>query len=53
MSSAEIRKYAQSIVSKTVTEINAKADQIPDDISVMKEQDLFKAVLQEMQSINH
>ena len=28
MSSAEIRKYAQSIVSKTVTEINAKADQI-------------------------
>jgi hypothetical protein len=53
MSSAEVRKYAQSIVSKTVTEINAKADQIPDDISVMKEQDLFNAVLQEMQSIKN
>lgn len=52
MVSAEIRKYAQSIVSKTVQEINAKADQIPDDISLMKEQDLLDAVRSELDTLH-
>lgn len=51
MSSAEIRKYAQSIVSKTVSEINAKADQIPDDVAVMKEHELLQAVINELQTL--
>ena len=51
MSSAEVRKYAQSIVSKTVQEINAKADQIPDDVAVMKEHELLQAVINELQTL--
>lgn len=51
MSSAEVRKYAQSIVSKTVQEINAKADQIPDDVAVMKEHELLQAVISELQTL--
>lgn len=51
MSSAEVRKYAQSIVSKTVAEINAKADEIPDDVAVMKEHELLQAVINELQTL--
>ncbi len=51
MNSAEIRKYAQSIVSKTVNDINAKADEIPDDVAVMKEHELLQAVINELQTL--
>ena len=48
---AELRKYAQSIVSKTVSDINSKADGIPDDVAVMKEQELLQAVIDELKSL--
>jgi hypothetical protein len=48
---AELRKYAQSIVSKTVSDINAKADGIPDDVAIMKEQELLQAVIDELKSL--
>ena len=48
---AEIRKYAQSIVSKTVSDINANADRIPDDVAMMKEQELLQAVIDELKSL--
>lgn len=49
--SAELRRHAQSIVGKVVNEVNAKADGIPDDIAVMKEQELLQAVIQELQTL--
>ena len=48
---AEIRKYAQSIVSKTVSDINANADRIPDDVAMMKEQELLQAVIDELKAL--
>lgn len=49
--SAQIRQYAQSIVSKVVTDVNAKAESIPDDVAVMKEQELLQAVIRELQTL--
>ena len=49
--SAQIRQYAQSIVSKVVSDVNAKADSIPDDVAVMKEQELLQAVIKELQTL--
>jgi hypothetical protein len=49
--SAELRRHAQSIVSKVVSDVNVKADGVPDDVAVMKEQELLKAVIQELQEI--
>lgn len=51
-SKAELRRHAQSIVAKAVGEINAKADQIPDDVAVMKEQELLQAVIDELKAVN-
>jgi hypothetical protein len=49
--SAEIRRHAQSIVSKVVSDINTKSDQIPDDVSSKKEQELLQAVISELQTL--
>jgi hypothetical protein len=49
--SPEVRKYAQSIVRQTVQQINHKADEIPDDVALMKEQELLQAVINELQSL--
>lgn len=49
--SSEVRKYAQSIVKQTVAQINNKADEIPDDIAIMKEQELLQAVINELQTL--
>lgn len=51
-SKAELRRHAQSIVAKAVGEINAKADSIPDDVAVMKEQELLQAVIDELKALN-
>lgn len=48
---AEIRRYAQSIVSSAVKDINKKADEIPDDIAGLKEKELLKAVIDELKDI--
>lgn len=48
---AEIRKQAQSIVRNAVGQINEKADSIPDDVAEMKEQELLKAVIEELNSL--
>lgn len=48
---AEIRRHAQSIVSKVVADINAKSDNIPDDVATLKEQELLQAVISELQTI--
>jgi|688.fasta_scaffold288886_3 hypothetical protein len=50
-SSPEVRKYAQSIVRQTVQQINHKADEIPDDVALMKEQELLQAVINELQTL--
>jgi poly-gamma-glutamate capsule biosynthesis protein CapA/YwtB (metallophosphatase superfamily) len=49
--SPEVRKYAQSIVRQTVQQINHKADEIPDDVALMKEQELLQAVINELQNL--
>lgn len=49
--SPDVRKYAQSIVKQTVAQINNKADEIPDDVAVMKEQELLQAVINELQTL--
>lgn len=49
--SVEIRKMAQSIVRETVNKINTKADGIPETISPQAEQDLLRAVVDELQSL--
>lgn len=49
--SPEVRKYAQSIVRQTVQQINNKADEIPDDVALMKEQELLQAVINELQTL--
>lgn len=49
--SVEIRKMAQSIVRETVSKINNKADAVPETISPQAEQDLLKAVIDELQSL--
>lgn len=49
--SADVRKYAQSIVRQTVQQINNKADEIPDSVAVMKEQELLQAVINELQTL--
>lgn len=49
--SVEIRKMAQSIVRETVSKINTKADGIPETISPQAEQDLLKAVVDELQNL--
>lgn len=49
--SPDVRKYAQSIVRQTVQQINNKADEIPDDVAVMKEQELLQAVINELQTL--
>jgi hypothetical protein len=49
----EIRKYAQSIVRQTVQQINHKADEIPDDVALMKENELLQAVINELQTLKH
>ena len=46
---AEVRKYAQSIVLKTVNDINSKATQIPQDLSIT-ESELLSAVVEELQA---
>ena len=48
---AELRRHAQSIVAKVVSDVNAKADGVPDDVAVMKEQELLQAVIQELQTL--
>ena len=53
MSKPEIRKYAQSIVRQTVQQINHKADEIPDDVAIMKENELLQAVINELQTLKH
>jgi hypothetical protein len=47
----EIRRYAQSIVGLTVKEINIKADSVPDNVAVMKEQELLDAVISELKEV--
>jgi hypothetical protein len=49
--SPDVRKYAQSIVRQTVQQINNKADEIPDSVAVMKEQELLQAVINELQTL--
>lgn len=49
--SVEIRKMAQSIVRETVSKINTKADGIPETISPQAEQDLLRAVVDELQNL--
>jgi hypothetical protein len=49
--SAQIRQYAQSIVSDVVSKVNAKADSIPDDVAMMKEHELLQAVIKELQTL--
>jgi hypothetical protein len=51
-SKAELRRYAQSIVSATIKDINNKADSIPDDVAVMKEQELLQAVVDELKAVS-
>ena len=48
---AEIRKQAQAIVRSAVGQINEKADSIPDEAADMKEQELLKAVIDELNSL--
>ena len=48
---AEVRRYAQSIVAATIKDINQKADQIPDDVSLSQADDLLKAVVDELKDI--
>lgn len=48
---AEIRRYAQSIVSSAVKDINKKADEIPDDVAGLKEKELLKAVIDELKDL--
>lgn len=50
-SKAELRRYAQSIVGSTVKEINSKADSVPDNVAVMKEQELLDAVIDELKAV--
>lgn len=49
--SSDVRKYAQSIVQQTVNQINNKADEIPDSVAVMKEQELLQAVIDELNGL--
>ena len=48
---AEIRRYAQSIVSSAVKDINKRADEIPDDVAGLKEKELLSAVIEELKDI--
>lgn len=50
-SAAEIRRYAQSIVKSTVSQINDKVDKFPDALSTQTEEDLLAAVIQEMNNV--
>lgn len=50
-SKPELKKYAQSIVRQTVQQINNKADEIPDDVALLKEQELLQAVINELQGL--
>ena len=46
----DIRKYTQSIVSKTVSEINSKIDHVPESVN---EQQLLQSVIEELQNIKN
>jgi hypothetical protein len=46
--SPEIKNYAQKVTARTVSDINATADGIPDSVSILKEGDLLKSVIDEL-----